>query len=100
MNAAVTWRDDRACTLTFSLPGRLRARRAARAALRACAGGATLTRALGTWDGRSERAYALALVGRATPPLPILAALRSAGCVAIQVESWTGGRYSVREVRP
>jgi hypothetical protein len=100
--AAVTWRAESACVLTFSLRGRRAARRAARAALAAvpAPGGATLAAAVGTWQGRRERAYTLAMVGRSAPPLAVLRALRAAGCAAIQVETFSPRGYSVREVRP
>jgi hypothetical protein len=57
---------------------------------------------LGGWRGRSEPCYSLVTVGAESRRAAALAvaAAHAAGCVAVQVETWTGRAYSVAEVRP
>lgn len=99
------WNDSRRVDVTFSLPAPGATRRAADAAVQALARhglGCTLSFAEGYWQGSREDCATVSVVG-ANPDGEIVRAIVAAvigeGCVAVQVESWQGTRYSVREVR-
>jgi hypothetical protein len=101
----MTWTTSKRTDVTFSLPFEERADQALVEALRILGAyglGCTVTRSLGVWQGQTEHARTISMVGIDAEDQRLTAlysCLWFDGCEALQVESWSPAGYLMREVR-
>ena len=101
---AETWSTSTRVDVTLSLPGvgeTTRALSAVRTRLDAAGLGYTCTRALGGWQGHAEPAAIVSMIGATAETGGRLAAAAaiSAGCTAVQIDTWRAGSYAAAEWR-